>query len=152
MMDTPPCAKPGLWRGCAPQRDGGFTLFETILVVAVLTMVSLGIMAIQPRVFATQNNGRDQYVGMEIMRACAERLLAVRRGVGYGNVTNTLCNGMGGVGGFNANPTVELRNGGATGSVVSACTGTLCTATVTVAKTSGPAASVTPLTLQLSFY
>ena len=96
--------------GARPRLQRGFTLFETILVIGILTLVSLGIMAIQPQVFKTQTAGRDQFVGLELMRACAERLLAVRRATGFGSVTNSLCNGMGGVGGFASNPTVTLAD------------------------------------------
>jgi hypothetical protein len=104
----------------------------------------------QPRVFATQNNGRDQYVGLEILQACGERLLAVRRQLGYINVTSSLCNGMGGLGGFASNPTVSLTD--ASGNAVTTCTGASCTATIILSKATGPAASLSALTLRLSAY
>jgi Tfp pilus assembly protein PilV len=133
-----------------PRRQRGFTLFETVLVIAMLTAVSLGIMAMQPQVFKTQTAGRDQFVGFELTRACAERLLAVRRNTGYASVTNSLCNGMGGVGGFASNPTVTLTD--ANGNVITTCGSATCTATIIVAKSAAPAATLTPITLQLSAY
>ena len=143
---------PGHGRNCCPRprRQGGFTLFETIVVIAMLTLVSLGLIAMQPQVFKTQTTGRDEFVGFELTRACAERLLAVRRQTGYGSVTNTLCNGMGGVGDFAANPTVTLAD--ATNTAITACSSATCTATISIAKTSGPAAALTALTLRLSAY
>ena len=132
------------------RRQGGFTLFETVLVIALLTMVSLGIMAMQPQVFKTQTTGRDQFVGSELMRACAERLLAVRRNTGYVTVANSLCNGMGGVGGFASNPTVTLAD--ATGHAITTCSSATCTATIIVTKTAAPAATLTPITLRLTAY
>jgi Tfp pilus assembly protein PilV len=132
------------------RRQGGFTLFETVLVVAMLTAVSLGIMAMQPQVFKTQTTGRDQLVGSELMRGCAERLLAVRRYTGYATVANSLCNGMGGVGGFASNPTVTLAD--ANGNAITTCSSATCTATIIVAKSAAPAATLTPITLQLSAY
>jgi len=133
-----------------PRRQRGFTLFETVLVIAMLTAVSLGIMAMQPQVFKTQTTGRDQFVGFELTRACAERLLAVRRNTGYASVSNSLCNGMGGVGGFASNPTVTLAD--ANGNAITTCSSATCTATVIVAKSAAPAATLTPITLQLSAY
>lgn len=133
-----------------PQCQGGFTLFETVLVIAILTVVSLGIMAMQPQVFRAQTTARDEFVGVELMRACAERLLAVRRNTGYVSVANTLCNGMGGIGGFASNLTVTLADAG--GTTVSTCSSATCTATITIAKSAAPAAALTPITLRLSAY
>jgi len=132
------------------RRQIGFTLFETVLVIAILTSVSLAIAAMQPRVFQAQTTARDEFVGVDLLRACGERLLAVRRSVGYVGVTSTLCNGMGGVGGFASNPTVTLTD--AAGTAITTCGTATCTATITIAKTAGPAAALTPLTLQLTAY
>ncbi len=133
-----------------PRRQRGFTLFETVLVIALLALASLGLLAIQPQVFKTQTTGRDQFVGQELMRACAERLLAVRRNVGYVGVTSTLCNGMGALGGFASNPTVTLAN--AAGNSVATCSTASCTATIVIAKTATPAATLTPITLRFIAY
>jgi len=116
----------------------------------MLTAVSLGIMAMQPQVFKTQTTGRDQVVGLELMHACAERLLAVRRNTGYASVTNSLCNGMGGVGGFASNPTVTLAD--ANGNVITTCGSATCTATIIVTKSTAPAATLTPITLRFTAY
>jgi len=147
MLPVPgPCRNGHRWR----RRHGGFTLFETILVIGILTLVSVGIMAMQPQVFKTQTNGRDQFVGSELMRACAERLLAVRRATGFGSVTSSICNGMGGVGGFASNPTVTLAD--ANGNAITTCSSATCTATIIIAKSAAPAATLTPITLQLGAY
>ena len=135
---------------CRRRREHGFTLFETVLVIGILAVVSLCIMAMQPQVFKAQTTARDEFVGVELMRACAERLLAVRRNTGYVTVANTLCNGMGGVGGFGSNPTVTLSDAG--GTSVTTCSSATCTATIIVAKSAAPAATLTPITLQLSAY
>ena len=138
--------------GTAPQRrTRGFTLFETIFVIGLLAIASVAITKLQPSIWRSQNDGRDQYVGLELVKACGERLLAVRRKLGYANVTNTLCNGMGGLGGFAANPTVVLL---AADNVtqLTVCSTATCTATITIAKTTAPAASLAALTLQLSSY
>jgi type II secretory pathway pseudopilin PulG len=136
--------------GARRRLQRGFTLLETILVIGMLTLVSLGILSMQPQVFKTQTNGRDQFVGFELMRACAERLLAVRRATGFGSVTSSLCNGMGGVGGFASNPTVTLADANA--NSITTCSSATCTATIIVAKSVAPAATLTPITLRLSAY
>ena len=145
-------APPSPWHGGGlrwrPQ--GGFTLFETILVIGMLALVSAGLMAMLPSVFKTQTNGRDQAVGLELMRACAERLLAVRRHTGYGSVTTTRCDGMGGIGGFANNPAVTMID--ASNNAITTCSSATCTVAVIIAKSSGPAASLAPITLQLSNY
>ena len=136
--------------GLLRSRQTGFTLFETIIVIGLLTLVSMGILAMQPQVFKTQTSGRDQYVGLELMKACAERLLAVRRHTGFSSVTSSLCNGMGGIGDFASNPTVTLVD--ATSAAITTCSSATCTATITIAKTSGPPAALSPITVQLSAY
>lgn len=134
-----------------PHRQGGFTLFETILVIALLGLVSAVIARMQPRVFATQTTSRDAVAGVDLMRACAERLLAVRRNIGYTNVTNTLCNGMGGVGGFASNPGVTLTD--AASATITTCSSASCTATITIGRTANPTVAVfAPITLRLSAY
>ena len=134
-----------LWR-----RQAGFTLFETIIVIGLLALVSMGILALQPQVFKAQITGRDEYVGLVLMKACAERLLAVRRQTGFSSVTSSLCNGMGGVGGFASNPTVTLTDDAS--NSITTCSSTTCTASILIAKTAAPAATLTPITLQLSAY
>ena len=147
------CPLSGHCRHCCvrPRRQGGFTLFETILVIGILGLVSAVIAGIQPRVFATQTASRDEVAGVDLMRACAERLLAVRRNIGYTSVTNTLCNGIGGVGGFAINPGVTLTD--AASATITSCSSATCTATIIIGKTATPAvAAFAPVTLRLSAY
>ena len=133
------------------RRQGGFTLFETILVIGMLALVSAAIAAMQPRVFATQTTSRDEVVGVDLMRACAERLLAVRRNIGYASVTDTSCNGIGGIGGFASNPRVTLTD--AASATVTTCGSATCTATIAIGRTATPAvAAFAPITLRLSAY
>lgn len=147
------CPLPGPCRHCRVRRrrQGGFTLFETILVIGILGLVSAVIAGIQPRVFATQTASRDEVAGVDLMRACAERLLAVRRNIGYTSVTNTLCNGIGGVGGFASNPGVTLTD--AASATITSCSSATCTATIIIGKTATPAvAAFASITLRLSAY
>jgi hypothetical protein len=132
------------------RRWGGFTLFETIFVIGILALVSAGLIAMQPQVFTTQTTARDEFVGFELTLACAERLLAQRRTVSYASVNNTLCAGMGGIGGYAADPTVTLTD--ANGNSVTSCATATCTASIIIAKTTTPAATLSAITLQLSAY
>jgi prepilin-type N-terminal cleavage/methylation domain-containing protein len=127
----------------------GFTLFETIIVISILALVSAGLLAMQPQVFKVQDTGRDQIIGLELMRSCAERLLAVRRQTGYANVSTTSCDGIGGIADFEPNPVVTLTD--AANTAISFCSSATCTATISVAKTTG-SVSLAPLTVQLSNY
>jgi len=131
-------------------RQRGFTLFESVLVIGMLAAVSAALLSMQPRVFAAQTATRDAYIGQELQQACAERILAVRRQSGMVAVTSTLCNGMGGLSGFAANPTITLLDN--TGATSCTATSVTCTATIRVAKSAGPAAPLAAITLRLSQY
>jgi prepilin-type N-terminal cleavage/methylation domain-containing protein len=128
----------------------GFTLIESIFTLGLLGIAAVGIMDIEAGIFTAQTTARDEAVGLDLVRGCAERLLAVRRYSGYTSVTSTTCNGMGGIGGFASNPTVSLKD--ATGTTITTCSSATCTATINVAKASGPASPVRNITLQLSNY
>ena len=130
-------------------RPCGFTLFETILVIGLLAFASVALMKLHGAVFTTQTYGRDETVGNDLLRACAERLLSVRRNIAYSQVTNTLCSTMGNVGGF-GNPTVTMVD--ASAATITTCSSATCTITISVAKTSGQAALLSPITFQLSAY
>lgn len=137
----------------APRRAArarGFALMEAVLVTGLLGLVAAGLLSLQPRVHATQNEARAQYVGLEIQRACAERLLGARRQLGFSNVSAALCDGLGGIAGFASNPGVTLRD--AAGNGVTNCAGATCTATIVIARAGGAAAPLPALTLQLSAY
>src|SRR5438552_12019513 len=106
----------------------------------------------QPSIFQRQNMSRDECVGVELMRACAERLLAVRLYSGYSSVKSGLCSVIAGEGGFGS-PTVTLTD--APGNPITGqlpCSTATCTATINIAKPPATAPALAPLTLQLSAY
>ena len=137
-----------LARTLAGQR--GFTLIESIVTASLLGLAAVAIMGVQKNIFSTQTTGRDELVGTELVQACAERILTVRRKSGYINVTNTLCNGMGGISGFASNPTVTFTD--SNGNSITTCSTSTCTATIGIAKASGPAVLLRNVTLRLSNY
>lgn len=147
MTTAGPLSDPPARRRCG---SAGFTLLETIVVIGMLALAAAGLLSIQPRIHQTQNAFRDQVTGLELQRSCADRLLLIRRKLGYANVTTASCNGLGGLGGYAANPTVSLRD--ASNGTVSACASATCTVTITVAKTTGSQDVPPALTLQFSNY
>ena len=129
--------------------NGGFTLFETIIVLLILALVATGLITMQSKLWSTQSTTRNQTVRQDLTRACAERLLAIRRQMGYSSVTNTLCDGLGTTGGFPANPSVSLTD--AAGTTITSCSSATCTASISISNTGGTVALL-PLTLQMSSY
>lgn len=131
----------------APLRASrGFTLFETVLVIGLLAVVSAGLLSMFPRIYQTQTLGRDERVALEVQRACAERLVTLRRSTGYTSVANSSCQVLGATGDFT--PAVALTVGGAASSP---CSGSRCVATITANRANVPAA-LPALTLELSAY
>ena len=149
-----PTAQPHPQRLPRRRPQAGFTLFETILSIGILALAAVGMKTLQGGIFTAQTAARDLVAGTELQQACAERLLGVRRQSGFLSVNNALCNGIGGVAGFAANPAVSLTdaNGSAITGSPAVCTSATCTIKITIAKSSGPAAPLPALTLRLSNY
>ena len=147
-----PTAQPHPQRLPRRRPQSGFTLFETILSIGILALAAVGMMTLQGGIFTAQTAARDLVTGTELQQACAERLLGVRRQSGYASVTNTLCATVGNVGGFGLAAVALSSTNGITTSTASPCSLNTCTATITIAKSSGPAAPLPALTLRLSSY
>lgn len=118
------------------RRVRGFTLVESIIVMIVLGVASLGIIALQGRLFTGLDTIDGMQVNTRVMLECAERALAHRRHTenGYANVLTTGANVCSGVPG---NPTV---------TVVEPFSGPACPTNyncMTVAITTGNLATVT---------
>ncbi len=150
-----------IWSVARPRsRQRGFTLFETILVIVTLGVVAGAIVRLQSNAFAAQTLSRDEVAGVELLRACAERILAVRRASGYAAPAPSnavapaipTCNGLGGTGDYAADPTVTMTNGAVPPATVTVCEGSICNITITVAKSKAPFTTLAPLVLQLSNY
>lgn len=76
-------------------RSRGFTIIESIIVMIVLGAASLGIIAMQGRLFTGLDDVDGMQVSTRVMLECAEQLLAQRRHTenGYANVIVTNGNG-----------------------------------------------------------
>lgn len=140
-----------------PRRCAGFTLVESIVVMLLLAGAAGAILAMVPKLRQTQDPARDEVAGQMLMNACAERLLAIRRSLGFSQVGNAACNGMGGVAGFAANPTVSIVNGA--GTTLTACSvdfntvaNRTCRATISITRSTGLPVRLVPIILQMSFY
>jgi prepilin-type N-terminal cleavage/methylation domain-containing protein len=77
-------------------RSRGFTLLESIIVMIVLGIASLGIIAMQGRLFTGISTVDGMQVSARLMHECGEQVLAQRRHTedGYANVVTL--NGYGG--------------------------------------------------------
>lgn len=92
----------------------GFTLIESIIVLILLGIASIGIISLQGNIFSGQGVNKNLIVSAQLMQECAEQILATRR-----------------TGGFNAAPLAD--SAAATGS----CSG------ITLAGYSAPAVTIT---------
>ncbi len=85
-------------RRASPNRCGGFTLIESIIVLVVLGIAAAGIISLQSRIFSGQSDIKNIQIGVQLMQECAEQVLATRRGSGsYAAVTiggPSPCGGM----------------------------------------------------------
>ncbi|MBV8468679.1 MAG: type II secretion system protein [Burkholderiaceae bacterium] len=130
------------------RRRQGFTLIESIGAIILLGIAAAGIVTVQSGVFNSQNRARYLAAGVELQQACAERLVGVRNQQGYSAVATGLCSGVGSGGGFSA-PTYTLTVGGTS---TSPCSGSTCTAVISVSPAASAAAAPPNLTLQFSSY
>lgn len=135
----------------------GFSLIETLMVVVVLGLASVGISSMQTGVFAKQSAVKDLQVGARLMQECAEQVLAVRRfrQDGFDEINSTafgtnLCGGVTALNGYTI-PSVTLTDPYAgTGCP----TGRACKlVSIAITQNSAtPSRSLTPLTLMLVDY
>ncbi len=70
-------------RRASPNRCGGFTLVESIIVLVVLGIAAVGIISLQGRIFSGQSDIKNLQIGVQLMQECAEQVLATRRQSGY---------------------------------------------------------------------
>jgi len=124
----------------------GFTLIESIIVLAVLGIAAAGIASMQGNIFSGRSDNRLIEVGTQLMQECAEQVLATRQRIGgYVLVTTSTCSSLGSFGGFSA-PSVTI-----TADTSAACPagGTCKTVVISVSK---GGSSLTPITLGLVSY
>ena len=133
-------------------RRKGFTLIESIILLTALSIVAVGIVSLQGKIFSGRSDSRDMEVGTQLLQACAEQVLATRqRTGGYDLVTTSTCSHLldDYVGhtfeGF-AVPSITI-----TADTSAACpSGSTCIQVVISVSKSG--ASLTPITLELVSY
>lgn len=132
----------------------GFTLFESLLVLVILGTVGAALVTMSRQTWGMQNEQRDEIIGHELLRACGERLIALRR-TSYSSVSTAACQSFVDApsGGFTTSvfnaPTVTLRN--ASNATPGNCDTTTCLATISVTKKSG-SVSLAPLAIQFINY
>lgn len=126
---------------------GGFTLIETIMVMAVLGIAAAGIASLTSGIFKGDTDNKNMQVGVQMMQECAELVLSTRRTSGFNAAANASCSGIT-LSGFSA-PTFTTATGNSTSANMGACplsTGNNC---MLVSVTQG---GLTPITLMLVNY
>lgn len=127
-------------------RSRGFTLMETIIVMIVLGLASVGIIAMQGRLFTGLDTVDGMQVNTRVMLECAERVLAHRRHTedGYANVATPP----------NGNADVLCADVPTAPSVtlVESFTGPACPATYSCKTVSITQGNLAPVTLMLVDY
>ncbi len=66
-------------RRASPNRCGGFTLVETIIVLVVLGIAATTIAMLSGKIFDSQGVNKDMQIDVKRMQECAEHVLATRR-------------------------------------------------------------------------
>jgi type II secretory pathway pseudopilin PulG len=124
----------------------GFTLFETVAVVAMVGLAAVGLTRMQGSLFKNRATIDDMQVRVALMQGCAEQVLAIRRyaGDGYAAVDTALpafanCGGLTAFGNFVV-PTVTIAD---------PYTGAACPANGICKTVSISQGGMTPFTLML---
>ena len=61
----------------------GFTLLETVIVILLLAIASAGIINLNGGLFTNASQIRNLQINTQLLQACAERVMAVRRLSGF---------------------------------------------------------------------
>jgi prepilin-type N-terminal cleavage/methylation domain-containing protein len=74
----------------------GFTLLETVIVILLLAIASAGIINLNGGLFTNASQIRNLQINTQLLQACAERVMAVRRLSGFIDVPDydTVCEAL----------------------------------------------------------
>ena len=133
-MKCVPHARPATWKG--------FTLVESIIVLVILAIAAAAIASLQGSIFYGQSDSKDRQVGVQLIQACAEQVLAVRRQSGYTAVNANTCSTLGSFGAYSAS----------TLTITDPYSGTGCPSGGVCKLVSVTQGGLTPLTLLLVSY
>ena len=61
----------------------GFTLMESVVSLLLLSIASVGIISLNGNLFLRANDMRDLYQGSQLVQACMDQVLSIRRSAGY---------------------------------------------------------------------
>ncbi len=73
---------------CFNQTQRGFTLLETVVVIALLGITSAAIINLNSSLFANASRVRDLQTNTQLLQACAEQVMATRRLNGFVDAPN----------------------------------------------------------------
>lgn len=72
----------------------GFTLVESIIVLVVLGIAAAAIISLQGNIFRGKADNQSIQTGVQMMQACAEKILALKRTSGYSALASNNCTEM----------------------------------------------------------
>ena len=113
---------------------GGFTLFELVVVMIIISVGFLGLARMFGDSIAPMVNAEDEQRAAQYAQECIEKILADRRSLGYSSATTSSCNGLSGMAtGFAR----SVATAAITGDSTSACPNGIACKTMTVTVTKG---------------
>ena len=90
----------------------GFTIIEAVIVLLVIGVIALVLISLQGKLWSGSLAGNQYQAATLAQQQCAEKILTVRRRVGYDAVTTATCNELPSIQGVSA--TVSILEGQAT--------------------------------------
>lgn len=74
----------------------GFTLIETIVSLVLLGILSMAMMTLNGNLFLRSNEMRNAHQGTQLLQACMDQLISVRKTAGFSGIKTTSCSNLGG--------------------------------------------------------
>lgn len=75
----------------------GFTLMETVVALVLLAIVSVVITSANGNLFFRSTAMQTAQQGTQLLQACMDKLIAIRKASGYSGVTSSGCSTISGV-------------------------------------------------------
>jgi Tfp pilus assembly protein PilV len=87
----------------------GFTIIEAVIVLLVIGVIALVLTSLQGKLWSGSLAGNQYQAATLAQQQCAEKILSVRRQLGYSAITTSTCNGLPSIQGVTA--TVAISSG-----------------------------------------
>lgn len=127
----------------------GFTIIEAVIVLLVIGVIALVLTSLQGKLWSGSLAGNQYQAATLAQQQCAEKILSVRRQLGYLAVTASTCNGLPPIQGVTATVAVSV------GPPLAVCIGADCDTLETsliYKDVTISAGSINPLALRILRY